>query len=144
MKIFEMNAPSDLVDVQAWSEIAATFRRACVLHHDGFESEALDLLNSGLPALIGQWSRNSSLGSVQKKRRLMAMFIDEGRRVGEVTLVNKMLTARMNTQALENQATKEILIREGSLSGSIKEADDWTFHTGLPQDGSDDVVIVAI
>jgi hypothetical protein len=73
----------------------------------------------------------------------MSLFVEEGRRVGEAALINKMLRSRMNSQASMNREARQILINESTLCGEIRQADEAAAVTETDK-LYDDVMIVAI
>lgn len=109
----------------AWMNLSDTFRHACSLYHNGKEADAMRLAQEQLPALIEQWSEASHLSGSARRLRLMSMFVEEGRKVGESALAQKMLSSYMSSQALLNRRTKEMLqkgntIRTSGLTGGIR------------------------
>jgi hypothetical protein len=103
-----------------WMNLADAFRRACALYHKGRESDAMKIAHEELPELIDQWSEVSGMNVATRRIRLMSMFVEEGRKVGEVALAQKMLSAYMSSQALSNRKAKEMLQSGQGFVGGIR------------------------
>jgi len=108
------------VDDQDWERVAESFRRACSLYHRGKETEAMSLAGEELPPLIAQWSRTSPLGGNAKRHRLISLFMEEGKRVGEMALLQKMLFAHMSAQAQATRNARAVMLGESGLAGTIR------------------------
>ncbi len=103
----------------AWARVAAAFRKACSLYHDGRESEAMNMAAAELSPLVEAWSAACPLSGAAKKQKLVALFMDEGRRSGETELIEKMLSARIGTRAAVARDARAFLVNAGSLKGAI-------------------------
>ena len=77
------------------------------------------MLKEDLPSLIADWSEGSGLDGSSRKRRLLSLFMEEGRRVGEISLLQKMISAEMNVQSALTRNARSYYFREGGFSGSI-------------------------
>jgi hypothetical protein len=104
----------------AWVNLSDSFRRACALYHEGREAEAMQLARDELPELLEQWSAVCNLDGHARRLRLMSMFVEEGRKVGESSLAQKMLASHMTSQARLASRTRELLRNGGSLTGGIR------------------------
>jgi hypothetical protein len=108
------------LDDQEWERVAESFRRACSLYHRGKEAEAMSLASEELPPLIAQWSQTSRLGGNAKRHRLISLFMEEGKRVGEMALLQKMLFAHMSAQATATRNARAVMLGESGLAGTIR------------------------
>lgn len=104
----------------AWVNLSDSFRRACALYHEGRQAEAMRLAREELPELVGQWSSVCNLDGTARRLRLMSMFVEEGRKVGEGSLAQKMLASHMSSQAVLVSRTRELLRKGTSLAGGIR------------------------
>ncbi len=115
---------------EAWEQVAAAFRRACALYHRGMENEAMTLAGDELTPLISEWSSKSPLSGSAKRHRLISLFMDEGRRVGEMALLQKMLGAHMSAQVVAKRNARAFLMGNSGLSGSISIRQERGVHAG--------------
>lgn len=113
---------------EAWEQVAQSFRRACSLYHKGREDEAMSLAAEELTPLIGEWSRSSPLGGSAKRHRLISLFMEEGRRVGEMALLQKMLFAHMSAQAAVTRNARALFLGDSGLAGSISLSESKPQH----------------
>lgn len=120
MKTAEELVYTDSMAELTWVNLADAFRRACALYHKGRESEAMKIAREELPGLIDQWSEASGMNAATRRIRLMSMFVEEGRKVGEIALAQKMLSAYMSSQALSNRMAKEMLKSNHGFVGGIR------------------------
>ena len=146
MKMAEDIVYGNALENLAWISLAESFRRACSLYHEGFESDAMKLAQDELPQLIAQWSNASSLAGGEKRQRLISLFIEEGRRIGEVSLVQKMLSAHINAQAFQNRKTREMLVSGVGMVGGIIVTKDvgelaGRVVSGVVKDEEEDLVV---
>jgi hypothetical protein len=101
-----------------FDEMAGVFARACSMYHDGLETEAMRMVGSLLPDLFSRWSRVSCLDASERHNRIVSLFVEEGRKVGEPDLVNKIIFARMNSREAMRRTACEYL-SGGGLVGKI-------------------------
>jgi hypothetical protein len=116
MSYVEKNEPGS--ETALFDEMAGVFARACSMYHDGLETEAMKMAGALLPDLFSRWSRVSHLDAVEKRNRIVSLFIEEGKRVGEPDLVNKIIFARMNSREALHRTACEYL-SGGGLVGKI-------------------------
>jgi len=96
------------------------------MYHKGLEADAMTLASEELPPLIEVWSHTCALSSSAKRHRLISLFMEEGRKVGEMAILQKMLFAHMSAQATATRNARALLLHESGLAGSIRlrEPDD--------------------
>jgi hypothetical protein len=106
------------IEREAWGSVVEMFRRACSLYHGGHREEALEMVSGELPQLVNRWSDSSPLAPLEKRRRLIEMFMSEGRRLGESALVERILFAHMRERDRMECNVRSVLTG-GGLHGSI-------------------------
>jgi hypothetical protein len=103
----------------AWENLAAAIRRACSLHHQGRDDEALRAAQEELPRFIEQWTDSSEEHPAWKRRRLLALIMEESRRLGEPVLLRQMLMARFASATSAIAGARAVLMGQGQLGGGI-------------------------
>jgi hypothetical protein len=85
------NCHTDTVD-ELWDEVVGTFRRACVLRHQGQVTEARTLLENSMPRSIARWSQVCAEKMTAKRELLNRMFADEQKRVEDASVLCDLLS----------------------------------------------------
>jgi hypothetical protein len=118
MKTLEETIRESAVETALFEEMAGVLKRACAMHHEGLETEAIQMAGALLPDLFERWSRLCPLNASEKRSRIISLLIEEGKKAGEPDLVSKIIFSRMNSRAALRKTACEYLSC-GGLSGSI-------------------------